>query len=164
MKTVRSRKLYSSFELYFSAQGWEWLISLTQRISMGRQMELTVGDFLLKLITIVGQIYEPLVQLAGPRIPEEVQTTSLYRHPHSMIAARAFIASGQFSHCELCRATTCPVNILYARLFASVYFFVRNINGLTGEQFGVGSVRMLIIILIISKDLICWKKEKPLIF
>ena len=103
-------------------------------------MELTVGDFLLKLISITGQIYEPLIQLAGPRIPDDVQTTALYRHPHSIIAARALISSGQFTHCEICSSTSCPVNVLYACLFACVYFFVRNINGLTGEQFGVGSV------------------------
>lgn len=103
-------------------------------------MELGVGDFLLKLVSIASQIYEPLIQLVGPMIPPEVTSTSLYRHPHSIIAARSMIASGQFSHCELCRAPGCPVNVLYARLFACVYFFVRNINGLTGEKFGVGSV------------------------
>ena len=103
-------------------------------------MELTIGDFLLKLVTIVGQIYEPLIQIAGTRIPAEVQTSHLYRHPHSIRAARSLVSSGQFVHCEVCQEPTCPVNVLYARLFASVYFFVRNINGLTGEQFGVGSV------------------------
>ena len=137
-----SLRLYSPFiyKFMFSAQGWEWLIELTQRISVGRQMSLSVGDFLLKLISITGQIYEPLIQIAGPRIPEEVLTTHLYRHPHSLAAARSLISTGQFAHCEMCNATTCPVNVLYARFFASVYFFVRNINGLTGEQFGVGSV------------------------
>ena len=103
-------------------------------------MELTIGDFLLKLVTIVGQIYEPLIQIAGTRLPAEVQTSHLYRHPHSIRAARSLVSSGQFVHCEVCQESTCPVNVLYARLFASVYFFVRNINGLTGEQFGVGSV------------------------
>ena len=103
-------------------------------------MELGVGDFLLKLITIAGQIYEPLLQLVGSMIPPEVTNTALYRHPHSIIAARSLLATGQFSHCELCKTPGCPVNVLYARLFASVYFFVYNINGLTGEKFGVGSV------------------------
>ena len=120
------------------------MIELTHRISMGRQMELSAGDFLLKLINITSQIYEPLVQLTSPRIPPEIQETNLYRHPHSWIAAKALVSSGQFSHCELCKATTCPVNVLYARLFACVYFFVRNISGLTGEKFGVGTVSIYI--------------------
>ena len=122
------------------AQGWSWMIELTHRISMGRQMELGVGDFLLKLISIASQIYEPLLQLIGPMIPPEVTETPLYRHPHSVMAARSLLSSGQFSPCELCCSPGCPVNVLYARLFACVYFFVRNVNSLTGEKFGVGSV------------------------
>ena len=128
------------FIYLFSAQGWDWLIHLTERISLGRRMNLTVGDFLLKLLNIAGQIYEPLLQLQSSRIPPGVSETPLFRHPHSKQAAQSLLCSGQFSHCEMCKLPSCPVNVLYGRLFASVYFFVRNVKGLTGEKFGVGSV------------------------
>ena len=116
------------------------MIQLTSRISLGRHVNLTVGDFLLKLLNIAGQIYEPLLQVLGSRIPEGLFDTPLHRHPHSKIAAHKLAGSGQFTHCELCKLPSCPVNVLYGRLFACVYFFVRNVKGLTGEKFGVGSV------------------------
>ena len=106
-------------------------------------MNLTVGDFLLKLLNIAGQIYEPLLQILGSRIPAGLSETPLHRHPHSKVAAQQLASSGQFNHCELCKMPSCPVNVLYGRLFACVYFFVRNVKGLTGEKFGVGSVSLI---------------------
>ena len=127
----------------FRAQGWSWLISLTERITIGRSLSLTVGDLLLKLINISSQIYEPLLQLVSERVPESVLGSTLYRHPHSLPAAHALLQTGQFSPCEECCLTSCPVNILYARLFCSVYFFVVRLSDLTGEKFGVNSVSMI---------------------
>ena len=122
------------------AQGWEWLIDLTQRIIIGRQTDLKVGDLLLKLINVVAQVYEPLLQLISPRVPEAVFETALYRHPHSIPAANKLLATGQFSHCENCTLSSCPVNELYCRMFCCVYYFVMQFKGLTNKKFGVGSV------------------------
>ena len=134
-------------KLHFSAVGWEWLINLTERITIGRQVNLSVGDLLLKLVTVAAQIYEPLLQLVGQRLPQTVMESSLYRHPHAINAAESLMKTGQFSHCEDCRATDCPINVLYCRLFCSVYFFVTNLKGLTDQKFGVGSVSKLIFLI-----------------
>ena len=101
---------------------------------------MTTGDLLLKLMDVTGQIYEPLIQLIGPRLPPSVLDSPLYRHPHTLQAARSLVSTGQFSPCEHCRQTSCPVNVMYGRFFACVYFFVTNLHALTGEKFGVGCV------------------------
>ena len=124
----------------FRAQGWEWLIELSERISLGPRPTLSSGDLLLKLISVAAQIYEPLLQLVSSRVPDSVLESALYRHPHTGHAADRLMRTGQFSHCEDCTSTSCPVNVMYCQLFSCVYFFVTNYKGLTEKKFGVGSV------------------------
>ena len=116
------------------------MIDLTQRISIGRQFELKSGDLILKLVSVVAQVYDPLLQLVSPHVPQSVLESRLYRHPHSIPAANKLLSTGQFSHCENCTSSSCPVNELYARMFCCVYFFVMQYKGLTDKKFGVGSV------------------------
>ena len=74
-------------------------------------------------------------------IPDEITTSALYVHPHSRSAAEDLLSTGQFSHCKKCKSTTCPVNILYCRLFASVYFFVQRVRTISETRaFGVGHI------------------------
>ena len=53
------------------------MIDLTQRISVGRQSDLKAGDLLLKLVTVAAQVFEPLLQLTGSRIPETVKNSAM---------------------------------------------------------------------------------------
>ena len=40
-----------------------------------------------------------------------------------------------------CTSSTCPVNVLFARLFASVYFFVHRVREMDpSRDFGVGHI------------------------
>ena len=75
----------------------------------------------------------------GP-FPED-RSRWLADHPHSKSAAADLVSTGQFSHCLKCASTTCPVNVLFARLFASVYFFVQRVRQIDqSRDFGVGHI------------------------